>query len=187
MVSLDLKKLFRLPTPAQRLAALNLRPDLYRAVLAMVSDGRSDPEIARLGSHFGDAETVIAVVEGEHRRQLGFLALTSARVVFRRHGARAGGATCLALTDISEVEDRVGGMTGRVSIRAADSVLEVDKILGRQATQFAQALRRRLADPRADPQPDPVQQLLDLRARHDEGTISRADFDAARARLLDEL
>lgn len=187
MVSFDLKRLFRVPTPAQRLAGLGLRSDLYRAALAMVSDERSDPEIAELERHFGESETVLVVIEGEHGRRLGFLALTSARVIFRWHGARPGDATCLGLSDISEVQDRARGMTGRVGIRATDSVLEVDKILGVQAAQFAQALRRRLADPGAAVTPDPVQELLDLRARRAEGTISRSDFEAAKARLLDEL
>ena len=128
MVQFDLRKLFRIPNPEQRIAGLNLRPDLARAALKMVRDERSDQEIVHLETHLTGAESVIIVVEGSVHRQLGFLALTTERVLFRMHHAKPAHAETLWLQDISAVKDRAKGMNGRVSIHTAGAILEVDKI-----------------------------------------------------------
>ena len=183
----DLRKLFRIPTPAQRLAGLGLRPDLYRAALDMVSDERSDGQLRALEAGLDQQEAVVAIVEGERDRQLGFLVLSTTRVLFRVHDTAPGRATTVPLQQISTVTDRARGMSGRVVIRADDAVLEVDRILGIQAAQFAQALRRQLTDPPPVVALDPVDALLELRGRRAAGTISEADYQAAKRRLLDEL
>lgn len=187
MVSFDLKKLFKIPTAEQRLAGLNLRPDLARAVLRMVSDERSDREIVALAALLTDTESVITVIEGDRARRLGFLALTTERVLHRWHGAGPGAADEIPLTDISDISDRARGMTGRVVVACPQGRIEVTKILGVQAAQFAQDLRAQLADPGARTVHDPVQELLELRERRAAGAISEGDFQAAKVRLLDEL
>ncbi len=187
MVSFDLKKLFGVPTAAERLAGLNLRPDLARAALRMVSDERSDKEIVALEALLGETESVITVVEGDRARRLGFLALTTERVLHRWHGAAPGAADEIPLAEVSDVSDRARGMTGRVVVSCAEGQIEVTKILGVQAAQFAQDLRAQLADPGAVAVPDPVQELIELRQRRAAGTISEAEFQAAKLRLLDEL
>ncbi|QNK82387.1 hypothetical protein [Nakamurella sp. PAMC28650] len=187
MVSFDLKKLFGVPTAEQRLAGLDLRPDLARAALKMVSDERSDREIVALEALLTDTESVITVVEGDRARRLGFLALTTERVVHRWHGAAPGAADEIGLADVSDVSDRARGMTGRVVVSCAQGQIEMTKILGVQAAQFAQDLRAQLADPARLPERDPVQELLELRERRTAGTITESDFQAAKVRLLDEL
>lgn len=187
MVSFDLKKLFGVPSAAQRLAGLKLRPDLARAALRMVSDERSDREIVALGALLTDTESVITVIEGDRARRLGFLVLTTDRVLHRWHGAVPGAADEIPLSEVSDVADRARGMTGRVSISCAAGEIAMTKILGVQAAQFAQDLRAQLADPRPKALPDPVQELLELRERRSAGTISESDFQAAKLRLLDEL
>ncbi len=187
MVQFDLRKLFRVPTSAQRLAALQLRPDLADAASRMPTDERTDPELQQLGGCLRDSESVIAVVEGRSARQLGLLALTTERVVFRPHGSMSGTPVTILLSDISTVDDEAGSMTGRVLLRSTDSIVEIDKILGAGAAQFADATRRQLVDPVAPAVHDPIQELLDLRARRAAGTITESDYQDARSRLLDEL
>ena len=187
MVQFDLKKLFHIPTAAQRLAGLHLRPDLTAAAAKMISDERSDGELKKLDACLRPTETVIALVEGRFARQMGLLALTTERVCFRPHGSALSALTSIPLADISTVDDEVKTMTGRLILRSTDSIAEIDKILGAQAASFAEAVRHQLINPGALPEHDPIQELLDLRERKAAGTISDADYTAARSRLLDEL
>jgi hypothetical protein len=186
MVSFDLKKLFRVPNPEQRLAGLGLRPDLLRAACAMASDERSDIEMKPIEHLLNDSETVVRIVEGIRTKQMGFLVLTTENIVFRWHGAAAGVGDRIPLSAVSDVQDRAKGMTGRVRVNWTGPLLEVDKILGIQAAQFAQDLRGQLLSPGIAPA-DPVQELLELRERRAAGKIDEADYRAAKARLLDEL
>jgi hypothetical protein len=186
-VSFDLKKLFGVPNAAERIAGLQLRPDLAIAALKMARDERSDPEVKMLEQLLTESESVVIVVEGSHQRKLGFLALTTERVLFRPHGAIPGNAEIVPLGDVSGAADRARGMSGRVSVQAVCGTLDVDKILGIQAAQFAQALRRQLDEPGPLPVPDPLEELASLRDRRAAGMISERDFKAAKARLLDEL
>ena len=186
MVSFNLKKLFGVPSAAQRLAALNLRPDLAKAVLDLVSDERSDSDLVRLGPEFDEDEAVVIVVEGLRGRDLGFLALTTRRVVFKLHGSQPGHLEVIPLEQISGVADRAKGMNGRVVITGGGG-LQVDKVLGIQAAQFAQALRRQIEQPGLEPAVDPMLELQELREQHASGRLSDADYQRAKARLLDEL
>ena len=187
MIEFDLRKLFGRPNPVQRLAGLNLRPDVAAAAVKMVSDERSDQQIVRLESELDDVESVVIVVEGINEERLGFLALTTERVLFRAHDARSGNIVSVSLAAISKVQDRARGMYGRVVLQLPGRDLRVDKIRGIQAAEFAQALRRQLAGPEQVPQRDPVQELLELRELRASGGISDADYQAAKLRLLDEL
>lgn len=147
MAQFDLKKLFRVPPPEQRVAAMGLRPDLARAAVDVAFDQRFDPEIQQLETCLLETESVVFMVEGRHRRQLGILVLTTGRVLFRPHGARAGQAWIVPLAQICSVDFQVRSMTGRVLIGRVDTPFEVDKILGQLAAQFVEAVRRQLADP----------------------------------------
>lgn len=187
MVQFDFNRLFRTLPPAQRLARLNVRPDLARAAARMVSDERSDAEVKQLQSNLDDSESVIALIEGRSRRHLGLLALTTERVLFRRHRSRPGDIVSFAVAEIWSVEEDVGGMTGRVRIRITDSTLEVDKILGLQAREFAEAVRSQVRAPGLMPERDVLAELVELRARLAAGTIDEAEYRAEKARLVDEL
>ena len=186
MVSFDLKKLFRVPDAQERLGYLQLRKDLFRAAGKMASDERSDMHLPPVEALLTETETVIRIVEGVKARQMGFLVLTTEHVIFRRHGTAPGAGEVVALADVSGVTDRAKGMTGRVQIDTAAGLLEVDKILGIQAAQYAQDLRGQLESPGISPR-DPVQELLELRERRATGAIDEAEFKQAKARLLDEV
>lgn len=192
MVQFDLKRLFRVPSPAERLAGLNLRPDLARAAGRMASDERSDRQVQHLDRFLLDTESVIFLVEGRCDRRMGLLALTTERLIFRTHGARPGQAEVHQLSAVTAVGSQARSMSGAILLHLTDagsagSRMVVDKILGTQAEQFADAVRHQLIDPGAVPRRDPVQELLDLRSRREAGSISESDFQAAKIRLLDEL
>ncbi len=187
MIDFDLKKFFAKPNTAHRLAGLNLRPDLAAAAVRMVCDERSDQQIVKLESEFDNEESVLIVVEGVNDQALGFLALTTARVLFRVHEAGPGKIASVPLVDISEVRDRARGRYGQVMLQLRAGMLQVDKIPGIGAAQFAQALRRQLTGPEQVLPRDPVQELLELRELRAVGGISDADYQAAKARLLEEL
>ena len=186
MVSFDLKKLFRVPDAEQRLGALNLRKDVFRAAGHMASDERSDVYIKPVEGLFTESETVVRIVEGIRAKQLGFLVLTTEHVIFRVHAAAPGIGEIIPLAAVGEVKDRAKGMTGRLRIDTTTGLLEVDKILGIQAAQFAQDLRAQIRSPGLTPR-DPVAELLELREQRAAGLVSEADYNKAKARLLDEL
>jgi len=147
MARFDLGRLFRVPTPDERLADLELRPDLARAALDMAADPRSERELLELERSLLQSESVVMVVEGRHRRQLGMLALTTERVLFRPHGATAGRDSSVPLAEISAADSEVGSMTGRVVLACTGSAFQVDKVLGLLAPRFADAVRRQLTEP----------------------------------------
>ena len=187
VVSFDLKKMFRVPTPAERIAGLALRPDLARAAVRMVADERSDAEVKELNAALLGSESVIALVEGRCERHLGLLALTTQRLLFRAHGSARGDLLHYPLTEVVSVQDRLGSVTSRLELQISRLTLVVDKILGAQAREFAVAIRSQLVAPGPLTAPDPVAEMIELRARRDAGTIGTQEFDAAKARLLDEL
>jgi len=187
MAQFDFNKLFRTMPPTQRLARLNVRPDLARAAARMVSDERSDADVKQLQSELNRSESVVALIEGRHRRHLGLLALTSERVLFRRHGCAPGDIVSFPIAEIWSVEEDVGSMTSRVRLRITDSTLDVDKILGQQGREFADAVRSQVKAPGPLPERDVLAELGELRARRAAGTINEGVYRAEKARLVDEL
>jgi hypothetical protein len=187
MVQFDFGKFFRILPPSQRLAALNIRPDLAKAAARMVSDERSDVEVKQLERFLSETESVISLIEGRHLRRMGLLALTTERVVFRPHRCAANEVISSPLDAVWSVENEARGMTSRLRLKFGESTLEIDKILGTQGAEFGDALRSQIAQPGPLPARDPLQELVELRARHAAGTISEEEYREEKARLLDEL
>ncbi len=187
MARFDLKTLFQMPTAQERVAGLNLRPDLAAAVILLVADQRTDAEVVRLQPCLTDTESVVLIVEGRAVRRLGLLVLTTQRVLFRAHGVTDDDVVTLPLDQISGSEAQVLHMTGLVRLRTADLVLQVDKILGTLADQFVTAVRAQQSAPEPVEGVDPVQELIDLRARHAAGAVTDDDYEAAKIRLLKQL
>ncbi len=134
-----------------------------------------------------DSESVIAVVEGRAEVATRQPCIDDRTRHLPCTRATSAAPASILLGDITTVDDEVKSMTGRVIFRSDDSIVEVDKILGAGAAQFADATRHQLVDPGPLAARDPIQDLLDLRARRAAGTISESDYQAARSRLLDEL
>ena len=189
----DLRKLFQAQTPQERVAGLALRPDLARAAVRLVADERCDAEVKRLEPLLLRSESVLMLIEGRSGREMGLLLLSTERVLFRPHGGGADSLWTIPLAHISTTESQVRSMTGRMSFQSADSLLEVDKILGSLADQFAESVRgqqqaaSRAATATATATQDPLEELLELRSRRAAGTISVADYEAAKMRLLKDI
>jgi hypothetical protein len=191
MSRFDLRDLFRGRTPQQRVDALHLRPDLARATLALVADERVDEQVLRLERLLEPDESVVMLVEGRHQRQLGLLMLSTRRVLFRPHGEGLPVVPVLPLSELSEPESQTGSMTGRLVLRSSDVVLEVDKMLGNLADQFAAAVciqqRAEQLHAAGVPPRDPLEELVELRSQYAAGVLSTADYEAAKARLVQEI
>lgn len=191
----DLRDLFRGRSAQERIDALHLRPDLAGAAVALVADERVDVQVVRLEALLTPDETVRMLVEGRHQRQMGLLLLTTTRVLFRPHGEGSPATFELPLPDVSEPQAQTRSMTGRVILRTPGAVLEVDRLLGTLADQFAAAVREQqdaADEQRADTAQgrtprDPLQELVDLRERHVAGLIDTAVYEAEKARLLGEI
>lgn len=189
----DIRDLFKGRTPQERIDALHLRPDLAGAAVLLVADERIDAQVARVEPWLTPQETVLLLVEGRYQRQFGLLVLTDDRVLFRPHGAGPTALTVLPLTDVSDVDSETGSMTGRVLLRSTGAVLEVDKLLGTLADQFATAVRQQQASSLArqvapdGPSRDPLQELVELRDRYASGEVSSAEYEAGKARLVREI
>lgn len=191
----DLRDLFRGRTPQERVDDLHLRPDLARATVALVADQRIDVQVVRLEQLLQPDESVLMLVEARHQRQLGLLMLSTLRVMFRPHGEGFPPVPVLPLSELSDPEAKTGSMTGRLVLRSADAVLEVDKMLGALADQFAAAVRtqRLVVQEKAAreaagvPPRDPLAELVELRSRYVAGAITTADYEAAKARLVPEI
>lgn len=196
MVRFDLRDLFRGRTPQERVDGLHLRPDLARATVVLVADERVDVQVVRMDRLLEPDETVLMLVEGRSERQMGLLLLSTRRVLFRPHGelSEPPAATFL-VADLLAAEFENGSMTGRVRLRFPGRVLEVDKLLGRLAEQLVSAVlaQQQVAQQQTDggavgaPPRDPLQELVELRARYTAGDIGAADYEAAKARLVLEL
>lgn len=192
MARFDLRDLFRGRTPRERIDALHLRPDLARAAVLLVADERTDAQVARLEPLLTPEESVVMLVEGRFLRQMGLLVLSDRRVVFKPHGDVSTGVRVLPLPEVTDVASAIGTMTGRVVLRSAGTAMEVDKLLGRLAEQFAAAVlaqqqtAEETAAPGAPPR-DPLQELVDLRERYTAGMIGSDAYEAAKARLVREL
>ena len=195
MSRFDLRDLFRARTPAERVDGLHLRPDLARAALVLVADERVDAQLGRLEQLLDPDESVVMLVEGRHRRQLGLLMLSTRRVLFRSHGDHTPVVTEVPLAELSEAESATGSMTGRLVLRTVDRAIEVDKLLGTLADQFVAAVRAQQESVRREaagaftstPPRDPWQELVELRSQYAAGALSAADYEAAKARLVPEL
>lgn len=191
MSRFDLRDLFRGRTPQERVDDLHLRPDLARATVALVGDERIDVQVLRLERLLEPDESVLMLVEARHQRQLGLLMLSTRRVLFRPHGEGFPVVPVLPLAELSDPESRTGSMTGRLVLRSPDAVLEVDKMLGELADQFAAAVRRQQLTARQQaagaPPRDPLAELVELRSRYVAGDVTSADYEAAKARLVSEI
>ncbi len=182
----DLRKLVPTVGPERRLARLGVRPDLLRAAAGMVSDERSDAQVKRLESDLGADESVISVVEGRCGGQLGLLALTTDRILFRPHGGIGAGAEH-PLGSIRRVTSALHPMTSALLVELTDGTVTVDKVLGRQAVEFAAAVRDQQINPGPVKIQDPLDALMDLRALRDAGLMTPEEFEARKARLTDQI
>jgi hypothetical protein len=171
----------RPPSVQERLAGYDLRPDLVAAAAAMASDQRSDIHVARLQSSLTDSETVLRIMDGRYDREMGMLALTSERILFRSRRS-AGPRFSVPLPDVVAIEAYTRKVSGTVRITTADGSLTVDQILGTQGEMLADDAREAIGG-KPRPDRDPLAVLAELRALRDSGMISAAEFEIRKSAI----
>jgi hypothetical protein len=181
-----LSKWFSKPTTAERLAAFGLRPDTLAAAQAMVSDARTDPQIAALDPLLTDAETVLRMMDGRCDGERGLLVLTDRRVFFRSRRSSGPVAFSVQLVDVDTIEGSTHKAVGTVRVTSPDGSVVVDDILGNQGEALA-AHARDTIDGTSGPTRDPLAALAELRALRDGGAISASEFEARKAGLWGQI
>ncbi len=180
------KQWLRKPTTAERLSKFNLRPDTVAAARVMVSDRRSDAQIAALESSLTDTETVLRMMDGRHGHERGLLVLTDERVFFRSRHSGGPVAFNVRLADVETIEGSTHKVVGTVRVVSPDGSFVVDDILGIQGELLAaDALAALRGDSR--PPQDPLTVLAELRALRDRGEITADEFEARKAELWGEI
>lgn len=177
---------FRKLTTTERLAPFKLRPDLVTAAQTMVSDRRTDPQIVRLEPLLTGSETVLRMMDGRHRGEVGLLVLTDQRVFFRSRPADGFIAFDLALSEISSIEGSTCKVVSTVRIISPDGELVVDRILGTQGELLADDAHEALRG-RPDKLQDPLEVLSELRALRDSGAITTYEFEDRKSQLWDSI
>jgi len=186
---MDLSKVFKWfdsPSSTQRLRHLRVRPDLVRAAADMVGDSRSDGDIKDFERYLTESEAVVAVAQGRYRKVLGLLVLTTDRFIFAS-GRAPGPEIDLPLTDLGLTETRTGAYSGELHLFTGNDQLTIDKLLGKENERFATHLRHQGMAPSPFSPTDPLERLAELRSLRDTGVITRAEFDAEKKRLIDEI
>jgi len=173
------------PTPIERLARHNLRPDTLAAAAAMVSDPRSDAQVIRLESSLRDSETVLQMVDARFEGEMGLLVLTSERVLFRARFSRGQLGFDVELGSIAAIEGSTRKVLGTVRLTTAEGGFTVDRILGNQGETLAERARGAMRGDR--PRRDPLELLAELRALRDSGAISQSEFDERKAAVWGDI
>jgi hypothetical protein len=171
----------RSPSVQERLASYNLRADVLAAAAAMASDQRSDIQVARLQSSLTDSETVLRMMDGRYDREMGLLALTSERILFRSRRSSEPSFS-VRLQDVVAIEAATRRLSGTVRVTTANGSLTVDQILGTQGEMLADEAREAIRG-EAQPQRDPLEVLAELRALRDSGMISAAEYEIRKSAL----
>ena len=93
----------------------------------------------------------------------------------------------LPLADLGLTETRTGAYSGELHLFVGNEQLTIDKLLGKENERFATHLRHQRTNPPPFSPTDPLERLAELRGLRDTGVITRAEFDAEKNRLIDEI
>ena len=177
---------FRKPTTAERLARFGLRADTIAAAEAMVSDRRTDPQIAALESSLTASETVLRMMDGRYRGDRGLLVLTDRRVFFRSRRSVGPVAFSVRLVDVDSIDGSTRKAVGTVRVTSPDGTVVVDDILGIQGELLAAEASDAIHGKRR-PASDPLTDLAELRVLRDSGIITPDEYAARKAALWDQI
>ena len=180
-----LGRFFRATPPSERLAALNVRSDVATATLSMAASRRADSTAKAIGDLLPESELVVAMMEGRYDKTRGIAVLTTRRVLFVGYERLTGVMSEVGLTDLDP--SGVSARGTRLELRTGDLVLIVDQTLGRSAEMFVASVHTQLSTPPPTPARDPLQALAEIRALHDAGVMSDAEFAAEKTRLMDQI
>ena len=179
------RSFFRPTTPRERLGRYGLHPNTVTVALAAALDPRADVELSGLERLLAPAETLVSILEGRHDRHLGLLALTTTRLLFRRHRHAGAPSLDVPLDELADLAVRQERMTQSLLGQARGQRWVVDKILGEQGARLVDAVENS-RHPAAAPV-DPLVALGELRALHDAGMISDEEFALRKAVLFGQI
>lgn len=180
-----LGRFFRTPPPAERLAALNVRSDVAAASLRMAASRRAESTSKAIGDLLPESELAVAMMEGRYDKTRGITVLTTRRLLFFGYERLVGVMAEIELGQLDATGISARGT--RFEARTGDLVVIVDQTLGRSAEMFTASIHTQLAAPPPTPARDPLQALAEIRALHDAGVMSDAEFVAEKARLMDQI
>jgi len=176
----------RAPLP-ERLRTAGVREDLIEATERTAFGRQCEDEVFALPGLLNDDEVVQRLLEGRYRKTIGLLVLTTQRIVFVAKASRSA-ALVVDRADVLTAAGRTHRLLGALTLTTPAGDHVVDQILGTQAETFAAAtLRPPEADlPGAAPT-DPLVELGELRALHQAGAISDAEYQVRKRRLVDRI
>ncbi len=174
----------RAPT-GERLRAERVREDLVEAADRAAFGRPCDGEIAALATLLSDDEIVQQLVEGRLGKPAGLLALTSRRLLFVAEGMDPGSAWIVDRAEVLNASAQVQRGLGTLTLTTRSGDVVVDQILGTQARTFAETTAQAPAEHR--PSADPLAELAELRARHQAGDVTDAEFKRRKSELLDRI
>ncbi|HEY9369739.1 PH domain-containing protein [Streptomyces sp.] len=169
-----------------------LRPDVQAAADRMDSKFGARREIRRLAGHLWDDETVHHLAGGFYGGGLGLVALTSRRLLFIREGWTGRATEDFPLDKLSSVQWNSGLVQGTLAVFASGNKAEIKQIAKVDGARIADAIRNRQAMPATQataPQSPQqglglVDELTRLWGLVQQGALTHAEFEAAKARLL---
>ncbi|GAA1996849.1 hypothetical protein JL107_12745 [Nakamurella flavida] len=179
------RSFFRPTSPRERLGRFGLQPSTITVALSAALDPRADAELTGLEQGLTRAETLVSLLEGRFERHLGLLALTSARLVFRRHRHPGPFVLDIPLDEVTDLSVRQERMTQSLLVQAQGRTHTVDKILGEQGQRLVLAVENSRHP--AAPAVDPLVALGELRALHDAGVIDDHEFALRKAALVEQI
>ena len=169
----------------ERLRAAHVREDLVEAADRAAFGRPCDGELAALATLLRDDEVVQQLVEGRRGKVAGLLALTTRRLLFTAESADPRNALIIERADVLGASGEMHRGLGTLTLTTRSEDLVVDQILGTQAETFAENTMR---TPAENPAPvDPLAELGELRARHQAGDLSDAEFEARKRQLFDQI
>jgi len=184
-----LSRWFKIPTLADRLRGQGVREDLVQAAERTVFSRQGDRGLAELAAALDDAEGVSQLVEGRNAGADGLLLLTSRRLLFAPKAADRSAMTVLPLPDVQSVQWRMHRGLGVLEVDGRSGTLLVDQILGNQAESLGRNVRLAMNPPGDGPAAarDPLEELAELRAMHQAGAISDAEFQIRKHQLFGQI
>lgn len=157
-------------------------------------------ELKLLPHRLDEGEQVVNLAAGQYGNGLGLVAVTDRRVIFLDKGITRTRQEDFYYSRISSIEARTGMMAGKLTIYTSGNKAEIESVYPKAvATEIADYVRGRVLGtagpthhqaPPAPPAPEASsveERLRRLRSMLDEGLIDAGEYEAKRARLLEEL
>lgn len=171
-----------------------LRPDIQAAADRMETKFGARREIRKLAGYLREGEVVQYLAGGFYGGGLGLLALTGERLLFVRDGWVNKASEDFPLDKITSVEWRSGFSQGTLTVHASGNRAELKQIYNPDGARMADDIRaRQTSSMIPSPPPHATQpgkdtglagQITELWNLHQQGAMSRDEFEAAKAQLL---